>query len=156
MSVRGEGDVASVSNNIDKARAAAEALEAAYDACVAADVTFACESLRRERDDRDAVAVLVELAVKHVASLERRAMPIAIGDHVTIHDIFMRGRDVATVPIVRVGRSNVYLEVFGRETPFDLEDGLEKSGYGNRGIDPDDLFRINEHLVSEARKRSAT
>ena len=75
--------MASVSNNIDKARAAAEALEAAYDACVAADVTFACESLRRERDDRDAVAVLVELAVKHVASLERRAMPIAIGTAIT-------------------------------------------------------------------------
>ena len=48
--------MASVSNNIDKARAAVEALTAAYDACVAADVTFVCESLRRERDDRDVVA----------------------------------------------------------------------------------------------------
>ena len=75
-----------MNDDIEKARAAHAALIAAKAACDAAGLKITFDVLSRESGTTDAVAAYVERAARHIASMERRAVPIAFGDTVTMSE----------------------------------------------------------------------
>ena len=136
-------------NDIEKARAAHAALIAAKAACDAAGLTITCGVLSREAGTTDAVAACATRAAQHIASMERRAVPIAFGDTVTVYDVNARGRGPERLPVVRVGRTIVYLKHYSREDPYRLDNGHANDNYGHQWIAPDDLARIKRDLVGK-------
>ena len=138
-----------MSDDIEKARAAHAALVAAKAACDAAGFTITCGALSREAGTTDAVAACIESAAHRIASMERRAVPIAYGDKVTVYDVNARGRAPEQLRVSRIGRTLVYIAKYGRDDAYRLEDGRRNDDYGHTWIDPDDLARIKRDLVGE-------
>jgi len=68
------------------------------------------------------------------------------GDTVILSGVNMR--DSETVTVTRVGHKNVYVERYGREMAFDLEDGTEKGYYDHHCI-----YTVGEW--AETRRRDA-
>ncbi len=134
-------------SDIDKHRAVLSALIAARDACAEAGYGVDCATLRGT--EGSALDALVRDAEKRIASAERQALPIAFGDRVTVYDVNARGRAPDQLPVVRVGRTLVYLERYGREDPYRLDRGSANDNYGHQWIDPDDLARIKRDLVGK-------
>lgn len=134
-----------MSDDIEKARAAHAALVAAKEACEAAGLGVRASTLR----DGDALAQIIERGAAHVVSMERRAVPIAFGDMVTVYDVNARGRSPERLPVVRVGRTLVYIAQYGRDDAYRLDDGKRNDDYGHTWIDPDDLARIKRDLVGK-------
>lgn len=85
-----------------------------------------------------------------ITSEERRAMPIAIGDDVIVRGA--RGSELRCV--VRVGRTTVTVERFGREYTYALADGRSKTDTKGVGsvIDADDMCRIHALRETMARR----
>ena len=50
-----------------------------------------------------------------------------VGDTAILIGLNMKGPE--EVPVVRVGRTNVYIEIYGREMAFGIEYGDEKGNY---------------------------
>ena len=143
-------------DDIEKARAAHAALVAAKAACDAAGLTITCGAMRREHDSTDAVDVCIERAESRIASMGRRAVPIAFGDKVTVYDVNARGRAPDQLPVVRVGRTLVHVALrYGGEVAYSIEDGRRNDNYGHTWIDPDDLARIKRDLVGKRPPRTA-
>jgi hypothetical protein len=140
--------------DIDKHRAALAALIAARDACAEAGYSVDCVSLRYA--EGHALDALVRDAEKRVASAERRALPIARGDEVAVHDVNSRHRPADRCTVTRVGRTLVYIaSKYSREAAFRLDDGIENDNYGHRRISADDLARIKRDLVGKRAQKPA-
>ena len=138
-----------MSDDIEKARAAHAALVAAKEACEAAGLTITCGVLSREAGTTDAVAACATRAAQHIASMERRAVPIAFGDEVTVVGINDRRNGGPTRErVVSIRRTLIHLDD-GRA--YRIEDGRwNDRDYGFRyRIDPDDLARIKRDLVGK-------
>ena len=136
-----------MSDDIEKARAAHAALVAAKAACDAAGLTIEATSLPRG----DVFATCIDRAASRIVSMERRAVPIAFGDTVTVYDVNACGRAPEQLPVARVGRSLIHVDVKYRgEVSYRLDDGRRNDDYGHTWIDADDLARIKRDL---ARKR---
>ena len=139
-----------MNDDIEKARAAHAALIAAKAACDAAGLTITCGMMRREHDSADAVVACMDRAAEKIASMGRRALPIAFGDEVRIGDVNAGRRAPQKFYVSRVGRTLVYIVGENeRESPFTLDGGRENDGYGHRWIVPDDLARIKRDLVGK-------
>lgn len=134
-----------MSDDIEKARAAHAALVAAKAACEATGLGVRASTLR----DGDALAQIIERSAAHVVSMERRAVPIAYGDKVTVYDVNARGRAPEQLRVSRIGRTLVYIAKYGRDDAYRLEDGRRNDDYGHTWIDPDDLARIKRDLVGK-------
>lgn len=94
------------------------------------------------------IAAAVAHAEQAAASARRRALPIAVGDEVRVHDVNGHRRAPRTYRLVSVGRTLVKISDGGRrDGAYRLEDGVENDDYGHRRVDPDDLARINRDLV---------
>jgi hypothetical protein len=134
-----------MSDDIEKARAAHAALIAAKAACDAAGLTIEASLMRHG----DALAQCIEHGVAHVASMERRAVPIAVGDEVTVVGINDRRNGGPTRErVVSIGRTLIHL---GDGRAYRIEDGRwNDRDYGFRyRVDPDDLARIKRDLVGK-------
>ena len=134
-----------MSDDIEKARAAHAALVAAKGACEAAGLTIEASLMRHG----DALAQCIEHGVAHVASMERRAVPIAFGDEVTVVGINdRRNGDPTRERVVSIGRTLIHL---GDGRAYRIEDGRwNDRDYGfHYRIDPDDLARIRRDLVGK-------
>jgi len=126
-----------MSDDIEKARAAHAALVAAKAACDAAGLSFA-----RVWRGEDELAPFIAKAAAHVASMERRALPIAFGDSVRVCG-WNSKRDRR---VTNVGRTLIHLD--GRAT-YRLDDGRATHERGIDAIDADDLARIRRDLVGK-------
>lgn len=131
-----------MSDDIEKARAAHAALVAAKAACDAAGMTITCRMMSRESGTTDAVAVCIERAAANIASMERRAVPIAYGDTVRV----CGWNDKRNRRVTNVGRTLIHLD--GHAT-YRLDDGRATHERGSDGIDADDLARIKRDLVGK-------
>lgn len=91
----------------------------------------------------DRLTDAVEEAGRGLASAERRAKPIAIGDRVYTGSDFLGDK-----VLVRVGAAYAYLASClgsSRESAYDLVEGRCR-GVNNVQMDPDDLARIQANL----------
>ncbi len=131
-------------------RAALAALIAARNACAEAGIDVRCEQIHGTGLALDAIA---SVAQKRIASVERRALPIAFGDEVMVRRNYVGGDDRLTV--ARMGRTIVYLTNGRRESPFSIEDGHENDKYRHREIGADDLFRIKRDIVGKRAPKPA-
>jgi hypothetical protein len=140
-------------DDIDKHRAALAALIAARDACAeagyAVDISALCGGGR-------VLDALVVDAERRIASAERRALPIAFGDEVTVHEVNARHHPADRCTVARVGRTLVYIaNEYSREAAFRLDNGVENDRYGHRRISADDLARIKRDLVGKRAPKPA-
>ena len=138
-----------MNDDIEKARAAHAALIAAKAACDAAGLKITFDVLSRESGTTDAVAAYIERAARHIASMERRAVPIAFGDTVMVVGINDGRRGgPARERVVSVGRTLVHLS---DERAYYIESGAwNDRGYGfHYRINADDLARIKRDLVGK-------
>jgi hypothetical protein len=138
-------------NDVEKARAAHAALVAAKAACDASCLSVEAHTLLRG----DALAQIVSRGAAHVASMERRAIPISIGDEVSLVGFYDR-RDGAPcrARLVSVGRTLIRLD---DHREYRLETGRwnNRDFGGHHQIDPDDLARILRDLAKKpSSKRS--
>ncbi len=136
-----------MNDDIEKARAAHAALVAAKAACDEAGLRIDASTFGRG----DALAQIIERGAAYVTSAERRSVPIAFGDKVMVYDVHACGRAPEQLPVARVGRSLIHVDVKYRgEVSYRLDDGRRNDDYGHTWIDADDLARIKRDL---ARKR---
>ena len=142
-----------MSDDIEKARAAHAALVAAKAACDAAGLAITCGVLSREAGTTDAVAVCIAHAASRIASMERRAVPIAFGDTVRVYDVNLSG--TKNKRVVKVGSTLIHIgEGHGTRT-YSLADG-RMTNHWQGYIDGDDLFRIKRDLVGKRPPKPAT
>lgn len=82
---------------------------------------------------------------KRIVSEERRAVPIAIGDKVSVRSYGAPRWETVT----RVTRTTVYAKFIAAERAYRLADGQSNAGMY---IDPDDLHRIHRDLVTRPKR----
>jgi len=133
-----------MSDDIEKARAAHAALVAAKAACDAAGLVC---TLGWQGDD--ALPQCIAKAAAHVTSMERRALPIAFGDTVTVTGINdRRGSGPRRARVESIGRTLIHL---GDDRAYYIENGRwNDRQYGSHyHIDADDLARIKRDLAGK-------
>lgn len=136
-----------MNDDIEKARAAHAALIAAKAACDAAGLTITCGDLFPRDDKADAVGWCARIAGERLASVGRRAQPIARGDAVKVLRGTHGGVDTRGWIVLRAGEKRAFLSLGGIEFQFALRDGVRVGSY--EIIDADDLARIKRDLVGK-------
>ena len=138
-----------MSNDIDKCKAALAALIAAREACAEAGIAVRADQVHGSELALDA---LVRDTEQRITSMARRALPIAFGDTILIHDV--NAKAPRREAVTKVGRTRIHTGE-GRDVRQYLLDGGGMVDFWQRKIDPDDLYRIRRDLAGKRAPKPA-
>lgn len=131
---------------IEALQAAREAVAAAARACEAVKLELRAEYYSGSILD-DVFPRLDRVLAAKIENEEHRALPIKIGDNVTVRRRNGGPHDNTPERLVRVARSKFYTAKVRGEHGYRLEDGVITDAWENHEVHPDDLFRIKRDLV---------
>ena len=130
-------------NEVTRHERALAALREAARVCAECGVNLPLGPMADINGRTSVTAIAVSSAERALESARRRAVPIALGDEVTVIDPYARRSEPKRRRVVKVGRTLVTVD---DGTIYDINGGHTR-GIGSDAIHPDDLARINRDLV---------